>query len=971
MSIRSCAVGLSLTAWVLLAPYAFAREEICLNGPWQLHLGGDEWNVPQQGYASCRVPGKFGGAWAVEFGGDDARQCGWYRLDFPVPAEWTGQRILLNFVRVAAFAKVFLDGNLVGDHPDGNTAFAIDITGKATPGHVHRLHVFVQGWSRFKKPNVKEYVWPTVMNEQAGILGDVLLSSSHPLHIDDTFVITSVRKKTLTARVWIKNSSSLPQRATLESAVKLDTSTVFAIPDQTVDLQPGEVKRVEIVRAWPDPKLWGFPPYGTPTLYHLQCSLKDSAARQLDQSYTRFGFREFWIEGDKFLLNGRPIFLQGEQSTFRTSVLYPHNRQWLMTYFLAMRKANVNSFRLGHDTFWPVWADVADETGMLLEAEPLGGIPAAGFGEDLASGAAVLAAGAAAAWPDDAFLQKHFASAREFVRQWRNHPSVVMWSTDNEGGSQSTQADVRYFQSIKKLKKLIRDVDPTRPIDHEGSPLISAAKKMGVDLVPDIYNIHPYSDPITNDVTKYSKQHFYSGQPILIGELFNDYPKIQPAPDPAMQAGRKEAWARTQSFADYWYRNILAAKKADYAGTFILTLANSAFWGFSSEDTIVNGPFGFHAGTVPVTWPSLSGPSPKPENLPNGIPWDSFNWFDATKPAYVPNYIYSRVKAAYGQINGGDLPPLPATRIAELIAEVQHQGKPLPEAYVYLVPAEGQPAETLGIRADAEGKAWFQVTSEGKYTLEYRNGPTPQRLAITLQRPPCEARPGYGHIRHIVFDVANPSLVKVDNGPAGSAHVEPDIVWRCLPEEPEKKKAATASVDSPNTIDLTKCIDEDGVLSKKAKAHRLQIFLKQEDVTAKWKSWNGAVWLYPNNTKADAFVVYMRAPKPGNYRILFHKPVISPERSAAMYVGEDPKPRLTLNGNAADLGLVFSVANRDAAYSITLADQDIADGWVRLRFQATSWMPAVIPSITLTPGDKWGGRTPSSPAPLPRAGQGS
>jgi hypothetical protein len=452
-------------------------------------------------------------------------------------------------------------------------------------------------------------------------------------------------------------------------------------------------------------------------------------------------------------------------------------------------------------------------------------------------------------------------------------------------------------------------------------------------------------------VTKYSKQHFYSGQPILIGEFFNDYPKIQPPPSPGM-ANQKQRWADAQSFADYWYRNILAAKNAGYDGTFILTLANSAFWGFSSEEKIVNGPFGFDVRTVPLSWPSLSGPSPKPENLPNGIPWDSFNWFDPTKPAYIPNYIYSRVREAHRQINGGHLPPLPATRIPELIAAVKYQGKPVPEVYLYLVPAEGQPADTIGIRTDPDGKAWFQIPIEGKYRLEYRGGPKPQSLPVDLKRPIYDAKPGYGHIQRIAFDLANPPATAIKNVPDGFPCTEPDVVWKCLPQEPEKKKVETAIADTPNFIDLTQCIDEDGALSKKAKKHRLQIFLKGEDVTKKWKNWNGAVWIYPDNTRADAFIVYMPAPKPGKYRILFHKPVFSPDRSAEMFVGEDKNPRLVLNSNASDLGFVFCVAGRDAPYTLTLTEKDIADGWVKLRFVATSWMPAEIPGITLTPIDK-------------------
>jgi len=117
---------------------------------------------------------------------------------------------------------------------------------------------------------------------------------------------------------------------------------------------------VEFRQRWENPKLWGFAPYGEPVLYHLALRLKDARGADLDRSFTRFGFREFRISGDRFLLNGKPIFLQGEQAQFSMHCLYPHNRQWLLQYFRALRAANVNFVRLPHGVFFPIWAEVAD-----------------------------------------------------------------------------------------------------------------------------------------------------------------------------------------------------------------------------------------------------------------------------------------------------------------------------------------------------------------------------------------------------------------------------------------------------------------------------------------------------------------------------------------------------------------------------------------------------------------------------------
>ena len=47
------------------------------------------------------------------------------------------------------------------------------------------------------------------------------------------------------------------------------------------------------------------------------------------------------------------------------------------------------------------------------------------------------------------------------VRRDRNHPSVIIWSIANEERQQGTERDARIGASMKRL---VRSLDPTRPI---------------------------------------------------------------------------------------------------------------------------------------------------------------------------------------------------------------------------------------------------------------------------------------------------------------------------------------------------------------------------------------------------------------------------------------------------------------------------------------------------------------------------
>jgi beta-galactosidase/beta-glucuronidase len=58
----------------------------------------------------------------------------WYRRTFTVPAEWAGERVLLNFGAVDWEATVYVNGQTAGSHRGGYDAFSLDITGHLNGG---------------------------------------------------------------------------------------------------------------------------------------------------------------------------------------------------------------------------------------------------------------------------------------------------------------------------------------------------------------------------------------------------------------------------------------------------------------------------------------------------------------------------------------------------------------------------------------------------------------------------------------------------------------------------------------------------------------------------------------------------------------------------------------------------------------------------------------------------------------------
>jgi hypothetical protein len=141
-----------------------------------------------------------------------------------------------------------------------------------------------------------------------GLCGDVyLVSEPTGPRIDATKVDTSVRKREFTFGVTLENlddAGSYTLRARIVDGgrtVKEFTSRTF----EAGDLKKGHIKFTE---KWMPNKFWDtHTPQNT---YGMELSLLNAAGKTLDVHWnTRFGFREFWIEGRDFFLNGTRIHL--------------------------------------------------------------------------------------------------------------------------------------------------------------------------------------------------------------------------------------------------------------------------------------------------------------------------------------------------------------------------------------------------------------------------------------------------------------------------------------------------------------------------------------------------------------------------------------------------------------------------------------------------------------------------------------
>jgi len=469
------------------------RSEMCLNGRW----GFQPVAVPQNtaGIPALPEPGtvwetikiKIPSPWNVNsfaacpMGGDyrffpsypkawEAARMGWLQRTFPVPADWAGdRRVFLHFEGVAGECEVRINGQFVGRHFDSFSAFRLDVTDHIKVGE-NELLVGVRDQEFFDKQGpYGKHTYPAGSfwgQHMIGIWQDVYLLALPEVELSDLFIkpLVSEGKLQVTGTVinrsdklvevrlsgsvfpWIPSGETDVLKAP-ENRGKAGKKMVLALPrGVAVELRPGQQKEVVCETKVTDQfKFWS---PDAPNLYGVVADLSTGDG-VLDRRYDRFGWREFKIDGDRFLLNGEPIRLKIELCHFMG---IPHmTPRWAWAYYNMAKDANVNAIRLHAQPHPRFFMDLADEMGMLIHSET------AVWGSDLQMNLEE---------PDTwARLDSHLAT---LVRRDRNHPSIFGWSPENEtyvamyhqrATDEDKQAAAKRFA---EQIELVRKLDPTR-----------------------------------------------------------------------------------------------------------------------------------------------------------------------------------------------------------------------------------------------------------------------------------------------------------------------------------------------------------------------------------------------------------------------------------------------------------------------------------------------------------------------------
>jgi beta-galactosidase len=479
------------------------RPAIYLNGWWELiKLKGTE-NNPSDDYGAKNGFYREGidtAGWTRMFvpwqwnDGDPAdnfRGVGWYRRTFRVPAEYKGKRLILKFFDVQSEARVYLNGQEIDRHE----GYWMDWQGRTEFGAFEKE---ITDHVRFgEKDNLLAVRVYESTGKTGGIWQPAQIEVRETVFIDPILVNCDIAKKQIRIRAFFDNGTGQKKTVPLYAELGPWTSYRYQPPDSisvqtvnlgTVDLPPGRSEK-EFTFTIRDPKLWD---YDRPNLYHLRFL---SGKAVLGQA--RFGFRQIDIRGVHFFLNGRKMWIPGDQLEgmsgkgnffqFNKDIedepdahfLSQHNRnltEWIQRY----QYYNLRLIR-AHTDCWPEpMFDRADEMGMLT-------YPELGHPESLrmpnTNGRRSLLEEFESGRPIPADFKEQVR--RRMYAHW-NHPSVWAFSLGNE------LYDVKFTPYLCEMfEYLKKDVRIPFPLTQSGRHYMFRADDAFTPR-PDFYDDHFY-----------------------------------------------------------------------------------------------------------------------------------------------------------------------------------------------------------------------------------------------------------------------------------------------------------------------------------------------------------------------------------------------------------------------------------------------------------------------------------------------
>lgn len=406
------------------------RIELSLDGLWQVAEGSMD-APPTTFDREIPVPGLIDMATPVftEVGiQSEKRQAFWYRRAFTVEGE-IPTVALLKINKAKYGTKVWLNGQLVGDHLPCFTAALMDVKPYLKGiGQTNELIVRI-GADRTCLPEGQPGGWDFEKYLYIpGIYDSVSVILTGAPYIVNVQTVPDIVDKRVRVVTEVQSPNSVDGGSVAYRVRQVRTGQLAgSAREWGLTLTAGQTKKLEVTIPIHHCRLWS---PEDPFLYELEV---DTGA---DVYRTRFGMRSFRFDHKtgRAMLNGKPYFMRGTnvcayrffEDTERGDK--PWRQEWVRRLHQKFKGMHWNAIRYCIGFPPEIWYDIADEEGFLIQDE---------FPIWLLSDA-----------PESPKAEKIIPEYTEWMRQRWNHPSVVIWDAQNESHTEETG---KALQAVRHL----------------------------------------------------------------------------------------------------------------------------------------------------------------------------------------------------------------------------------------------------------------------------------------------------------------------------------------------------------------------------------------------------------------------------------------------------------------------------------------------------------------------------------------
>ncbi len=463
-----------------------------LNGEWEFSNGrAKSWTSPRRVEFDRKIVVPF----SPETEASGIEDTGfykavWYRRSWEQPPLGEHERLLLHFEAVDWRATVWVNGHTVATHEGGYTPFAADITHALVKGATQEVVVRAEDdYADLSKPRGKQDwklephsiwyprttgIWQTVWLEPVSATRIRSIQWAASLERWELGLAATIAEEgeqtgenALRAgqRPSVRALDRSPDRVLLLS-VRLSVGQQL-LADDTYTVIAGEVhRRIALsdpgIDDFRNALLWS---PSSPTLIEAMLELRDPNGLLLDSVYSYTALRSVATQGDRFVLNGRPLSLRlilDQGYWLRTGLTAPDDAAFRKDIDLV-KQMGFNGVRKHQKIESARFLYWADRMGLLV-------------------------------WEEMPSAYRYTAkSIHRLTREWlevlerdRSHPCIVAWVPFNESWGvpdlPESPAQRHYVQSLYHLTKAL---DPSRPvIGNDGWESVAT----------DMIGIHDYDD---------------------------------------------------------------------------------------------------------------------------------------------------------------------------------------------------------------------------------------------------------------------------------------------------------------------------------------------------------------------------------------------------------------------------------------------------------------------------------------------